>query len=128
MSKTQAFAGVYLNKEVTEGLKVIVRGLREEEPLSLLDRGLTEWKAEDADLVVYTDACLKAEGIDESGLGFWYEWNGRRFHHYSRPGVCYEKIQFAKTFTVAAAIVQVVKARFPSLRRLLIRTDSAAAV
>lgn len=127
-SKTLAHAGIFVNLEVTEGLRAIVRGLVEDEPLMLRDQGLTEWTEEDADVVVYTDACLKAQGEEGSGLGFWYSWNGRRIYHYSRPNVRYAKIQFAETFTVAAAVVQILKARLPSLRRLLIRTDSAAAV
>jgi len=126
--KVLAHAGVHTNKEVIAGLQAIIRALEEDEPLSLLDQGLTEWGEKDADVVVYTDACLEAKGGGGSGLGFCYMWNGRLFSHYSRPGVRYQKIQFAETFTVAAAIRQILRARLPNLRRLLVRTDSAAAV
>ncbi|ORY86734.1 hypothetical protein BCR35DRAFT_264161 [Leucosporidium creatinivorum] len=77
--KERANAGVFTNKKVIEGLRAIVRGLEEDEPLSLLDQGLTEWTEEDADVVVFTDACLSAEGRETLGLGFWFRWNGRLF-------------------------------------------------
>ncbi|KAK4699177.1 hypothetical protein P7C70_g7091, partial [Phenoliferia sp. Uapishka_3] len=122
--KSIALAGVFLNNDVRESLRNIVTELQRGEPLSLLDPGLTEWSEKDADLVVYTDACLETvEG--KSGLGFWFVHRGVRHHFYCRPDVRYKKIQLAETLCVAAAIKAV--AGF-GIRRLLIRTDSSAAV
>ncbi|KAK4704172.1 hypothetical protein P7C70_g2031, partial [Phenoliferia sp. Uapishka_3] len=122
--KSRALAGVFINQPCRESLEKIVQELQRGEPLSLLDPGLTEWKEEDADLVIYTDACLETvEG--KSGLGFWFVHNGVKQHFYCRPDKRYRKIQLAETLCVAAAIKAV--AGF-GIRRLLIRTDSSAAV
>ncbi|KAK4694682.1 hypothetical protein P7C70_g8692, partial [Phenoliferia sp. Uapishka_3] len=121
--------GVFINQSVIHSLESIVEELERGEPLSLLDPGLTEWGAEDADLVVYTDACLEStEKKGQSGLGFWFELGGVRYHYYARPKVRYAKIQLAETLTVAAAIECVLALKIPGVRRLLIRTDSSAAV
>ncbi|KAK4694694.1 hypothetical protein P7C70_g8691, partial [Phenoliferia sp. Uapishka_3] len=120
--------GVFINKSVIRSLEAIVEELERGEPLSLVDPGLTEWGAADADLVVYTDACLLDKKKSGSGLGFWFDLGGVRHHYYSRPKVRYAKIQLAETLTVAAAIECVLALKIPGLRRLLIRTDSSAAV
>ncbi|KAK4701750.1 hypothetical protein P7C70_g4478, partial [Phenoliferia sp. Uapishka_3] len=120
--------GVFINKSVIRSLEAIVEELERGEPLSLVDPGLTEWGESDADLVVYTDACLVDKKKSGSGLGFWFDLGGVRHHYYSRPKVRYAKIQLAETLTVGAAIECVLKLKIPGLRRLLIRTDSSAAV
>ncbi|KAK4695464.1 hypothetical protein P7C70_g8545, partial [Phenoliferia sp. Uapishka_3] len=121
--------GVFINVAVIRSLEAIVEELERGEPLSLVDPGLTEWGAVDADLVVYTDACLESkERKGQSGLGFWFELGGVRHHYYARPRVRYAKIQLAETLTVAAAIECVLALKIPGLRRLLVRTDSSAAV
>ncbi|KAK4701324.1 hypothetical protein P7C70_g4906, partial [Phenoliferia sp. Uapishka_3] len=121
--------GVYRNKETDAALVSIVEELERGEPLSLLDPALTEWGESDADLVVYTDACLRAkDNVGTSGLGFWFDYGGKRHHYYSRPPLRYAKIQLAETLTVACAIECVLAANFPGVRRVLIRTDSSAAV
>jgi hypothetical protein len=126
--KSRAFAGVFINASVRYSLAAFVRELQSSERLSLLDPGFTHWYQEDADVVVYTDACLACVDGSGAGLGFWFDLGGSRHHFFSRPPQSYRKIQFAESFTVASCIVQVLRVHLPSLSRFLVRTDSSAAV
>ncbi|SGY57170.1 BQ5605_C006g04232 [Microbotryum silenes-dioicae] len=84
----------------------------------------------DADVVIYTDACLQNATGTGAGLGFWFEWKGTVHHYYCRPQQTYKRIQFAETLTVVLAlgIVTHPSSPFKPLSRVLVRTDSAPAV
>ncbi|GAA5909683.1 hypothetical protein JCM5296_006730 [Sporobolomyces johnsonii] len=123
-----AYAEVFVNQEVRFALETFVAELRTGEPLSMVDPALTDWRPSDADLTIFTDACLETTAKDGSGLGFWYDEPGgggtRRFA--SRPLVRYSNIGYAESLAVASAILHALKQ--PSrVERLLVRTDSATA-
>lgn len=123
------FIGVFLNNEVREALQTFVEDLVNGPPLNLKDPGLTEWAMADADLLIHTDACLETDEKRGSGLGFWYDVGGSRYHFFSRPPVRYERIQFAETLTVAFAVRHALARPYSTPpRRIMVRTDSAPAV
>lgn len=131
-TRTSPYNPIFYNNEVRNSLNSFVRVLEEEPAMDLRSPGLTEWGAGDADVTVYTDACLEEDGGSGSGLGFWYQLGGRRRHYFARPKVRWVSIQFAESLTVACAILHILSlvgtSLLPSLHRLLIRTDSAPAV
>lgn len=122
-----------INQEVRRSVADFGAHLSCKSFLALDDPGLTEWTTANADLVVYTDACLAAEPpyTSSSGLGFWFYLGGVRHHFWSRPAARYAKIQFAETYCVVAAVLEALAAADRAgarIARLLVRTDSAAAV
>lgn len=127
------YTPVFFNQEIRLNLSNFVAELQHGDPLDLRDPALSEWRSEDADLVIYTDACLEEKGGTGSGLGYWYELQGSRRHFFARPRVRWLSIQFAETLAVASALEQVVEligaggfATRP--RRILVRSDSAPAI
>ncbi|GAA5930465.1 hypothetical protein JCM10213_001099 [Rhodosporidiobolus nylandii] len=128
------YAEIFVNDEIRDDLKAFVAELRSGEPLDLRDPALTEWTAKDADLVVFTDACLETTAKDGSGLGFWYmdrpsapSSPAAKRCFSARPRRRYDNIGYAETLAVGSAVLHVL-ANEPGVRRLLIRTDSATAV
>ncbi|KAK4698874.1 hypothetical protein P7C70_g7395, partial [Phenoliferia sp. Uapishka_3] len=126
--KNASYAGVFLNKPVEFSLLALVADLRTSDALSLLDPGLTEWDQSDADIVVYTDACLLCDDKTGSGFGFWFDYQGQRRHYYSRVPYSFQRIPFAEGITVAAAIKEIVNLKFPGIQRVMVRTDSSPVV
>lgn len=126
----------FLNLRVRAAVELFCEGLRSQGRLSFDDPGLTHWSIQDADVVVFSDACLSADGpADSSGLGFWYEMKDRgstrRFHGYSRHKPRYRKIQFAESYALVSGVLAALDTADwlgTPVRRLLARTDSAAAV
>ncbi|KAK4696486.1 hypothetical protein P7C70_g8370, partial [Phenoliferia sp. Uapishka_3] len=127
-AKNASYAGVWINNAVKFALRALVSDLRTGEALSLLDPGLTEWTQDDADIVVYTDACLMCDDKTGSGFGFWFDYQGQRRHYYSRVPYSFQRIPFAEGITVAAAIKEIVNFKFPGIRRVMVRTDSSPVV
>lgn len=127
------YTPVFINNDVRLALQAFVTELRDGPPLDLCDLSLSHWTKDDADLIVYTDACLEDDGGSGSGLGFWYELGACRHHFFCRPKVRWVSIQFAELLAVLCAVEQALLVAdsplFPHrLRRLLIRSDSAPAV
>ena len=118
---------VYLNKRVRIALLTFVADLATGEPLNLRDPSLSEWSLPHADLIIHTDACLDCDDGGGSGLGFWFDRDGKRCLFYSRPGIRFQKIVFAEALTVAYAIRYAV-ALTPTPKRILVRTDSSPSV
>ncbi|GAA5878261.1 hypothetical protein JCM1840_002365 [Sporobolomyces johnsonii] len=102
------YAEVFLNQEVGHALQTFVGELRDGDALDLKDPRLTEWEAEDADLIAFTDACLETTEKDGSGLGFWY------------PTVAY-----AEALSLSSCVLHVLDSSL-FVQRLLLRTDSAS--
>jgi hypothetical protein len=126
--KTQAKAPVPLNSDVISALSDLRSIIIRSPSLNLASPSLTRWSLADADVVVYTDACLNCDDENGAGLGFWFVVNNRRYVYYSRPGRTYRKIQFAEALTVVRAIEIVTSGEFGKFKRVLVRTDSSAAV
>ncbi|GAA5873954.1 hypothetical protein JCM1840_000241, partial [Sporobolomyces johnsonii] len=120
------YALVFLNKEVGVSLRALVSELQSGDPLDLKDPMLTHWDAAAADVTVFTDACEQSVGGDGAGLGFWYEYGGRRSFFASRPRRRFP-VQFAEGLAAYSAIEHVV-GELEGVRRLLIKTDSAPVV
>jgi hypothetical protein len=118
--KSHPHAGVFISKTVISSLRSLLDVLHTNDLLDLLEPGSTEWTLEDTDVVIYTDTCLTCHDKTGAGLSFWFDYEGERFAFYSRPGRTFKEIQFAESLTVVAAIVPVVRARIPHLRRLLV--------
>ncbi|GAA5920216.1 hypothetical protein JCM5296_006563, partial [Sporobolomyces johnsonii] len=127
-SKVKANAGVPINLEVRSALGELAAIVARSPSLPLDAPSLTRWSLSDADLVIYTDACLQNDDGSGAGLGFWFVFDGRRRLFYSRPGRSYERIQFAETLTVVKAIEIATAGSFGRPRRVLVRTDSSPAV
>ncbi|GAA5960013.1 hypothetical protein JCM10213_003703 [Rhodosporidiobolus nylandii] len=127
--RSSPYTGVYTNKAVRSSLYELVRQLQHGEPLSMHDPGLSRWTYSDADVVVHCDACTDSDDGD-SGLGYWFELDGRRHHYYSRLGRRYKSIQFLETLVVSHVVrsFSSLRSSRPSIRRLLVRTDSSPAV
>ncbi|ORY88100.1 hypothetical protein BCR35DRAFT_263823 [Leucosporidium creatinivorum] len=130
--KTKRSLGIPINTTVRRRLKWFVAELLAAEPLSFFDPALEEWTERDADLVIFTDACLVTEEFALPGLGFvaFDIIEGRRgfalpfFHRSPSP---LGDIQLVEGLAVAAAIAWALVAR-PLARRIIIRTDSAPVV
>lgn len=121
------FTKVFINQEVRQALDTFAANLERGEPLSLRDPALSRWEEGEEDVVFHTDACLTADGSEFSGMGFWFDWRGKRYHYFSRPARRFQRIQFLETLTVAAAIEHGIGLS-PRPRRILVRTDSSPAV
>ncbi|SCZ97441.1 BZ3500_MvSof-1268-A1-R1_Chr4-2g07216 [Microbotryum saponariae] len=128
--KKRSDAGVPINTSVATALAAMATLLVESPSLRLDSPSLTRWSLKDADVVIYTDACLQNATGTGAGLGFWFEWKGTVHHYYCRPQRTYKRIQFAETLTVVLAlgIVTHPSSPFKPLSRVLVRTDSAPAV
>lgn len=130
--KSQRRRGIPINVEVKKHLRWFVAELLASPPLSFLDPSLDEWDETSADLVIFTDACTNANSTDLPGLGFVgfdlaNSVLGRPQHFFHRADAPMGNIQIIEGLAVAAAIDWALRSR-PSLKRLLIRTDSAPVV
>ncbi|KDE02576.1 hypothetical protein MVLG_06879 [Microbotryum lychnidis-dioicae p1A1 Lamole] len=107
--KKRSDAGVHINTSVAMALAAMATLLVGSPSLPLDAPSLTRWGLKDADVVVYTDACLSNKTGSGAGLGFWLRWKGTVHHYYCRPQRAYERIQFAETLTVVLALSIVVE-------------------
>lgn len=126
--KTRRLGPIPLNNDNRRDLEHIARELRSATPLDILDPSLEPWGKADADLVVYSDACLNAGG-GASGLGFWYK--DSRLAHRSTFAARIQPplvdIFFAEALAVHAAIAHAAASGLAG-RRLLVFTDNASSV
>ncbi|SGY26448.1 BQ5605_C018g08736 [Microbotryum silenes-dioicae] len=127
-TKTRPNAGVPINLEVREALTSIAHLLAATPKLDLNATSLTRWSLSDADLVIYTDACLHNNDDTGAGLGFWFASPGQCHYFTACPGRSYKCIQFVEALTVVVALDLATLGAFGSFRRVLVRTDSAPAV
>ncbi|GAA5880568.1 hypothetical protein JCM1840_002976 [Sporobolomyces johnsonii] len=120
--KTRSDAGVPLNLATRSALASAGEIIATSPSLDLSSPSLTRWALEDADMVIYCDACLANDNGMGAGLGFWTMVDGALRVFASRPGRTYQRIQFAEA-------IEILTASPPSpLRRVLVRTDSSPAV
>ncbi|KAK4698797.1 hypothetical protein P7C70_g7472, partial [Phenoliferia sp. Uapishka_3] len=126
--KSMMRLGVSVSDIVKKDLRWFIQELRTSAPLSLLDPSLDHWGVEDADIILYTDACLTSDDGSSSGLGFWTRsWiHGRRLCFYSRIIPALMDIRWAEAVAVFSAINWALDNT--RARRILIFTDSALCV
>ena len=86
---------VYVNATITRDLLWLVQRIRESSGVFLLQS--LAWHAEEADLLVFTDACL-------SGIGFWSPQHVTAFYGAVPLSKRSEPIFFHEAFAVACAI------------------------
>ncbi|KAK4694583.1 hypothetical protein P7C70_g8708, partial [Phenoliferia sp. Uapishka_3] len=125
--KNDRFAPVWHNSTVKASLRDIVIHLSDPPPLDILDAGATQWTREEADIIIYTDACKFNDDGTGAGLGFYFEYQGETHMFYCRPGAFWESIIFAEAITVVAALLAAV-ARLADIRRVLILCDNSPSV
>ncbi|KAK4692207.1 hypothetical protein P7C70_g9181, partial [Phenoliferia sp. Uapishka_3] len=125
--KKDRYAPVWHNDVVKASLRDIVIHLSDPTPLDILDTGATQWTREEADVIIYTDACKHCDDGTGAGLGFYYEYQGETHLFFSRPGKEWESIIFAEAITVVAALLKVI-ARLPNVKRVLILCDNSPSV
>ncbi|GAA5964840.1 hypothetical protein JCM10213_003400, partial [Rhodosporidiobolus nylandii] len=98
--------------------------------LSLLDPSFEAWTRQDADLLLYTDACGQSED-KVGGGGFWWTdpLDPLEIRHgvYFRGAAPFVDTNFAETATAALGVEYLVSL-FPGKRRILIFTDNTAAI
>ncbi|GAA6040544.1 hypothetical protein JCM8097_005456 [Rhodosporidiobolus ruineniae] len=127
---TSPYSAVFINDDVREALTGFVDELEGGEPLSMADPFLTDWEPSDADLVLYTNACLETSAKGGSGLGFWHfeggVKGGRWLGFAARPRRRYSNIGYAESLAVACAVEHALSLS-PRPRRVLVCTDSATA-
>lgn len=124
LKKNHKNAPIFLNQAVTNDLSVFANKILVSRPLHLLDPGVVEWNNNEADAVIYTDACLVSSD-GSSGIGFSLTINGVPHGYLLRlylPSLL--DIRLAEMLVILAAIQWVTRQeRKP--RGLLIRSDSA---
>ncbi|GAA6029109.1 hypothetical protein JCM8097_001603 [Rhodosporidiobolus ruineniae] len=127
--KTRSDDGVPINKPVREALTALRAVVAANPSLDLLSPSLSRWLLQDADVVIYTDACLQCDDGTGAGLDFWTRTPDGRLHHFfSRPPRTYRRIQFAEALAAVKALVILTAPAFGPYRRVLVRTDSSAVV
>ncbi|GAA5894962.1 hypothetical protein JCM5296_000926 [Sporobolomyces johnsonii] len=127
--KTRRLAPVRRNKAVERDMRWLAQELIDAPPLSFLDPALEPWGKAEADLMVYTDACLAADGRLGSGLGFWFRRSPSvpRSAFFARISPPLVDIVYAEALAVHSAITHVVNTGLAG-RRLLVWTDSSPSV
>jgi len=125
--KSQRNAGVKINVEVERALLWIVEEVSSATPLSFLDPALEQWGRGDADVVLYSDACLVANRLSpcdepQSGLGFWARVKGVKYSFWHRFPPSWD-IRYAEALAIFSAIIWAADTFAP--RRILLFTDSA---
>ncbi|KAK4697601.1 hypothetical protein P7C70_g8184, partial [Phenoliferia sp. Uapishka_3] len=123
--KSNRNALVAINTTVRKNLAWFVNELQTAPPLDLLDPALDHWQKGDADMIIWTDACLTSDD-GSSGLGYWARMGDYTWHCYHR---CPEKmtdIVLAEALAIFSAIMWA--ASIPGVRRLLLYTDSSGSV
>ncbi|SGY57865.1 BQ5605_C006g04316 [Microbotryum silenes-dioicae] len=129
--KVNSDTGVPINKDMMEALMQVAVLIAWGPALDLASPSLTRWSLANADLVIYTDACLQNANDTGAGLGFWFATaGGTRRHFYCRPQRTYLRIQFAKLLTIIRALDIATDPihSYGPFRRVLVRTNSAPAV
>ena len=120
-------APVPINKDVKTNLRWFAEKILDAPPLFLLDPCLDEWKAKDADMVYYTDACLVSNN-GASGLGFWTRSSsGKILDYFFRASTPLDDIQLAEALAVTSALNHAINS-IPRPSRVLVFTDSAPSV
>ncbi|GAA5945714.1 hypothetical protein JCM1841_002701, partial [Sporobolomyces salmonicolor] len=125
--KSRRNGSIWINTAVRRNLAWLVRELSTAPPLDLLDPALEPWGFDEADLVLFTDACLRSNDPSCSGLGFWYASNQRRVPFFARLDPPLQDIILAEALAVHSAI-EMALAQELAHSRLLICTDSSASV
>ena len=105
---------IHINTTITRDLLWLAQRICNSSGVFLLQS--LAWHAEEADLLVFTDACL-------SGFGFWSPQHTTAFYGVVLNSKQDEPIYFHKAFAVACAIHWAC-CRSPSPGRLIIKTDS----
>ena len=105
---------VHVNADITRDLLWLVQRIRESSSVFLLQS--IAWHVEEADLVVFTDACL-------SGLGFWSPQHTVAYYSPVLAARRDAPIFFHEAFAVACAIHWACHRSAPP-GRLVIKTDS----
>ncbi|GAA5922469.1 hypothetical protein JCM1841_004921 [Sporobolomyces salmonicolor] len=127
--KTRRAGSIWLNEAVRRDLRWLGQELASSPPLDLLDPALEPWGFDEADLVIFTDACLRSNDPSSSGLGFWYSSVPleQRVAFFSRISPPLKDIILAEALAVHSAIATALDRRLVH-SRLLVCTDSAASV
>ncbi|CEQ43198.1 SPOSA6832_05127, partial [Sporobolomyces salmonicolor] len=127
--KTRRLAPVKLNNAVRRDLAWLADELESAPPLDILDPALEDWGKSDASLVLYSDACLRAEGSVASGLGYWFKVAGEQHRRAFAARIVppLEDIFLAEAFAAHAAILRALDSNVAG-HRLLLFTDNASTV
>ncbi|GAA6034625.1 hypothetical protein JCM8097_005429, partial [Rhodosporidiobolus ruineniae] len=127
--KSRSNDGVPINKPVREALVELRSVVAANPSLDLVSPSLSHWLLANADLVIYSDACLQCDDGTGAGLGFWTRTPDGRVHHFfSRPLRTYRRIQFAEALAAVKALDLLTAGAAGPYRRVLLRTDSSAVV
>ncbi|KAK4697325.1 hypothetical protein P7C70_g8227, partial [Phenoliferia sp. Uapishka_3] len=123
--KTKRNALIAINNTVRHDLRWFVNELQTAPPLDLLDPALEHWTKGDADICIWTDACLVSDD-GRSGLGYWAQMGEYKWHSYHRCPEAMHDIVLAEALAVFSAIVWA--ASLPGVKRILLYTDSSGSV
>jgi hypothetical protein len=126
--KTHRFAGIPINREVKSALGWLRDRLASSNGVSILEAEL--WGQNDANLIIYCDACTGDTSGRKAGLGFWVPSQGLGFFadgpepsayppNLRHPG----SIFYLEALCILAAILWSASLN-PPPKRLLIYTDS----
>lgn len=125
-NKTHRFAGIPINREVKSSLQWLRDRIATSDGVSILEAEL--WGHNDADLVIYCDACTGDHSGRKPGLGFWAPALGLGFFgdgpaqyppNLHKPGTIF----YLEALCILAAIIWAATLENPP-KRLLIYTDS----
>lgn len=117
---------IHHNVEVKRDISWLLEEVLTAPPLFLLDPALVDWIPSDADVIIHTDACLRADKSTGSGIAFTSKLNGVRFSFYHRSSFPLDSIIFAEALGVFSAIVWAVESG--EHRRILVYSDNSAVV
>lgn len=122
-------APISLNNLVRQSLEWLASQIAIAPPLYLLDPALEDWAESEANLVIRTDACLKADGTGKPGLGCWWvdPRTGCPQHFFHRSTTPSDDIAATEALAILSALDLAISSRLP-LRRILVLTDSALSV
>jgi len=114
--KSMGSRGVYINRTVRQDLSWLSAVIPRSIGIRFVDSLM--WEDEEADMVVWSDACL-------TGLGFCYAGNG--FVYQIQPSTIPIDIFFLELVAIMSAVSHVASFRHPP-RRLLVFSDSLDAI
>lgn len=130
--KERRHALIWINKEVHSDISWMLNEVLNAPPLFLLDPALDDWSPSQADVILYSDACLVASKprrssiVMGSGIGFTCTINGARHSFFHRSASPISSIIYAEALGVFSAIVWALETG--AFKRILIYCDNAAVV
>jgi hypothetical protein len=118
--KDQPNSRIWINNSVCTELQWLATHIENSRGIRMLES--EEWGPDDAELVLYTDACL-------TGMGFWLKSEGVVLgYQYQICDELKKPIFFFEALTVVSAILYAIKFSNPPPQRVFIFTDNSNTV